>query len=163
MRRFAIFAAALLLLPPGKSAHSQVKVTVTGGKNFSSLTERTREHAVRPWDFGEPWTWHAEAFGVAFGFPVSDNWDIQVGGALSGKGYWEEYDPAGCPPSPYPCVIAGGILLSFYELTVLSGRRIELGDRIRLHLLAGPFLGYMVDPSPDEHPFDFGSAAAGFR
>lgn len=162
MRRFAIFAAVLLVLLPGKPAESQVTVTVTGGKNYSSLTGRHVDHTVRPWDFGEPWTWHGEAVGIAFGFPVSDNWGIQVGGALSEKGYWEEYDRDGCPPpsSRYRCPSSGGINLSFHELTVLSDRRIELGDRVLLHLLAGPFLGYMDGRSDDPRvqPFDFGVA-----
>ena len=115
---------------------------------------------MRPWDFGEPWTWHGEAFGVSFRFPVSDNWGMQVGGARSVKGYWREGDPMSAPPSPYPCFIGGGLVLRFFELTVLSDRRIELGDRIRLHLLAGPFLGLSADRSDDPRvqPFDFGVA-----
>lgn len=144
MRRFAIFAAALLLVLPGRSAQSQVKLAVTGGANLSTL------------DFDNPWTWHGRTVGVTSGFPVSDNWSIQLAGGMSGKGYWQEYDTEGCEPR-YPCAVAGGVSLTYLEFMVLSDRRIELGDRVRLHLLAGPFGGHQGGRR-HTRIFDFGVA-----
>lgn len=129
MRRFAIFAAALLFLVPGRPAQSQVKLSVTGGANLSTL------------DFHRPWTWHGRALGAAFGFPVSDKWSIQLAGRRSGKGYWEEYGSGTCPPRS-GCLVAGGVALTYFEFMVLADRRIELEDRVRLHFLVGPFGGY---------------------
>ncbi len=131
MRRFAIFAAALLFLVPGRPAQSQVKLSVTGGANLSTL------------DFDRPWTWHGRALGLAFGFPVSDEWSIQLAGRRSGKGYWEEYGNDGCERmGRMPCGSGGGVALTYFEFMVLSDRRIELEDRVRLHLLLGPFGGH---------------------
>ena len=143
MRRIAIFAAALLLLLPGSPAQSQIKLAVTGGANLSTL------------DFDRPWTWHGRALGMAFGFPVSDNWSIQLAGRRSGKGYWEEFYDCGdwCGVGQMPC--GGGDLLSYIEFMVLSDRRIELGDRVRLHLLVGPFGGHQGGQRQTRN-FDFG-------
>ena len=131
MRRFAIFAAVLFLLLPGRSAQSQVKVAVTGGANLSTL------------DSDNPWTWHGPTLGMAVGLPVSDKWSIQLSGRRSGKGYSEEaYDCGELWGMSMPCVVAGGVSLTYTEFMVLSDRRIELGDRVRMHLLAGPFGGH---------------------
>ena len=146
MRRFAIFAAALLLLLPGRSAQSQVKLALTGGANLSTLD-----------NYAPSWSWHGRAFGVTFGFPVSDNWSIQLAGARSGKGFYEEYDTEGC--NPYWCSAASGLLLTYLEFMVLSDRRIELGDRVRLHLLAGPFFGVSTRTRMRHTRSDFGVAA----
>ena len=129
MRRCAIFVAALLFLVPGMPARSQVKLSVTGG-TLSTL------------DFDRPWTWHGRALGVVLGFPVSDKWSIQLAGRRSGKGYWEEYGTKGCDEMRRePCSTGGGVALTYFEFMALADRRIELDDRVRLHLLVGPFGG----------------------
>lgn len=145
MRHFATFAAALLLLPPGGSAQSQVKLAVTGGANLSTL------------DFDNPVTWRGGALGLAFGFPVSDKWSIQLAGRLSGKGYWEEHDTDACMPGYGGCVAASGIQLIYSEFMFLSDRRIKLGEGVSLHLLTGPFLGHQSARS-STRSLDFGVA-----
>lgn len=143
MRRLAIFAVALFCLLPGRPAQSQIKLAVTGGANLSTL------------DFDNPWTWHGRALGVAFGLPVSDKWSIQLAAHRSGKGYWEEYDEV-CPPGwRMPCVVASGISLTYFEVMALADRRIELRERVRLHLLGGLFWGYQGG-DPHSEAFDHG-------
>jgi len=127
MRRLAIFTVLLLFLLPGRPAQGQYELAVTGGVNLSTLD---------PWT---PWTWHGRALGIAVGFPVSDKWSIQLAGQRSVKGQWVEYDTAGCPDC------GGGLVVTYIEFMVLSDIRIALGDRVRLHLLAGPFGGHQGD------------------
>lgn len=129
MRRFAIFALALLLLLPGSPAQSQVRMALSAGINLSTL------------DFDNPWTWHGGALGVAFGLPVSERWSVELASNLSAKGYWEKYDGE-CTPDPYPCAVAGGVSLLYFEFMALADRRIDFDGPVRLHLRAGHFAGY---------------------
>lgn len=128
MRRFAIFALALLLLLRGSPAQSQVRMALSAGINLSTL------------DFDNPWTWHGGAFGIAFGLPVSERWSLELASNLSGKGYWEKYDE--CPPGEYGCVVGAGVSLLYLEFMALADRRIDLAGPARLHLRAGHFAGY---------------------
>ena len=58
---------------------------------------------------------------------------------------------------PAPCVYATGVSLTYFEFMVLSDRRIELRDRVRLHLLAGLFWGHQGGRRHSE-AFDHGVA-----
>jgi len=63
----------------------------------------------------------------------------------STRGYTEKYD---CPDGGSRfCASESGIHLHYLESTLLADRRIELGSRLLLHLLAGPSLGYQWDPN----------------
>lgn len=141
MRRFAIFALALLLLLPGRPARSQVRLALSAGVNLSTL------------DFDNPWTWHGQALGVAFGLPVSERWSVELASNLSVKGYWEEHD-AECPRF---CVRGGGVSLLYFEFMALADRRIDLAGPVRLHLRAGHFSGYQGDRE-NTKAFDHGVA-----
>lgn len=140
MRRFAILLVAPLLLLPGRHAHSQVALTVAVGANVATLAyaERSERH--------QPWSFHGGTLAAAVGLPVSDDWGIQLGLGLSTKGYSEKND---CRPDAGSgvCSPGGGIYLFYLESSLLADRRIELGNRFLLHLLAGPSLGYQLDPN----------------
>ena len=154
MRRFAISAATLLLLlPPPASAHAQVTLRLTAGPNIATWV----------WPAGaerhEPWSWHGPALGVSAGLPVAGNWGIQLGGGLSVKGYSREHEGECGNAQGTSYVCASGKWITYFESTVLADRQIRLGDRFRLHLLAGPALGYQWDEYPERAAdFDFGIA-----
>ena len=62
------------------------------------------------------------------------------------KGYHGEHTcwpPWSRRVSEFPCTAEN--LIPHLEFTLLADRRFELTDRARLHLLAGPFLGYQRD------------------
>jgi len=154
MRWFMIVVAGLLLPMHGKSAQGQVALTVTVGPSLVTLTDDET-----PWSLnGEaPWSLYGGAVGIFAGFPVSDRWGIEVGGSLSIKGEYEEYDTEGCE---FGCVVSSSRDIPFVESTILADRRFELG-RHGLHLLAGAFLGYAHGGHPviDRiERFDFGVA-----
>ena len=161
MRRFAIFAAVVpLLLPPPEPAHAQVTLRVTGGLNAATWVwpDRAERH--------HPLSWHGGALGVSAGLPIFGDWGIRVGADLTVKGWHEEEpcavpllpDPPGTEDPPDTEVCESGKWIPYFETTVLADRRIELGDRFELYLLAGPFLGYQWDPLPRAKDFDFGVA-----
>lgn len=155
MRWFTIVATGLLLLAPGRFAEGQVKVAVTLGPSLVTLTDDET-----PWSLnGEaPWSWHGGgAVGVTAGFPVSDRWGFELGGAYSIKGEYEEYDTEGCDRF---CVVSSSRTIPFLESTILADRWVEHGN-VGMHLLGGAFLGY----AHGDHPvigmierFDFGVA-----
>ena len=149
MKRFAISAAALLLLLPGESAQGQVTLTLAVGPNIATLARVEGR---------ESWSQLGGGLGVTVGLPVSDDWGIQLGVGTSDKGYHREYPPCG-GVGPHGCVVSSGIYLNYLESTVLADRRFELDNRVLLHLLAGPFLAYQFDPEPQRaKAFDFGVA-----
>lgn len=151
MRRFAISAATLLLLlPPPASAHAQVTLRLTAGPNIATWVwpARAERH--------EPWSWHGPALGVSAGLPVAGNWGIQLGVGLSVKGWSDEGE---CSNARGTFACGWGKWITYFESTVLADRQIRLGDRFRLHLLAGPALGYQWDEFPQRAArFDFGIA-----
>ena len=150
MRRFAICVAALLFPLPPASAQSQVTFTVAGGPNVATWV--WPEGAERQ----ESWSWHGGALGLAAGFHVAGNWGIQLGAGLSQKG-WHGEGTCEIAWESFPC--EWGKWITYFETTALADRRIELGNRFRLHLLAGPALGYQWDPYPQRAArFDFGIA-----
>ena len=155
MRHFAIFFVTALLLLPGRPAHGQVALTVAVGANVATLAyaERSEQH--------QPWSLHGGALAAAVGFPVSDDWGIQLGLGVSTKGYTDNSD---CPDGyPGVCALGGGIYLNYLEATLLADRRIELGSRFLLHLLAGPALGYQWNPDfVRSKAFDY-AVAGGFQ
>lgn len=150
MRHFAISAAALLFLLFPASARSQVALSLTGGANIATWV--WPERAERQ----EAWSWHGAALGFAAGLPIAGNWGIQLGIGLSQKGWHDEGD---CTVGWESFACEWGKWITYAESTVLAERRIELGNRLRLHLLAGPALGYQWDPQPQVAArFDFGIA-----
>lgn len=77
---------------------------------------------------------------------MSGTWGIQLGAGLSEKGYHREHTcwpPWSRRVSEFPCTAEN--LIPYLEFTLLADRRFELTDRARLHLLAGPFLGFQRD------------------
>lgn len=155
MRRFTVFFVTPLLLLPGRPAHSQVALTVAVGVNVATLAyaERSDKH--------QPWSLHSGTLAGAVGLPLSDDWGIQLGLGVSTKGYTEKSD---CPDGyPGVCDGGGGIYLNYLEATLLADRRIELGSRFLLHLLAGPALGYQWNPNfVRSKVFDY-AVAGGFQ
>ena len=150
MRRFAICAAVLLFLLAPPSVQGQVTFTVTGGPNIATWVwpERAERH--------EPWSWHGAALSVSAGLPVAGNWGIQLGAGLSVKGWSDEGE---CAVGWETFACGWGKWITYFESTVLADRQIRLGDRFRLHLLAGPVLGYQWDEFPQRAArFDFGIA-----
>lgn len=148
MRRFAICAAVVLFLLAPPSVQGQVTLTVTGGPNIATWVwpERAERH--------EPWSWHGAALGVSAGLPVAGNWGIQLGAGLSVKGWSDEGE---CAVGWETFACGWGKWITYFESTVLADRQIRLGDRFRLHLLAGPVLGYQWDEPPQlAARFDFG-------
>lgn len=150
MIRFATSAVAALLLLSPASTRGQVTFTVTGGPNIATWV--WPERAERQ----ESWSWHGGALGLAAGFPIVGNWGVQLGIGLSEKGWhgggtcWVGWESFECE---------WGKWITYAESTVLADRRIRLGNRFRLHLLAGPALGYQWDPQPQRAArFDFGIA-----
>jgi len=153
MRWFMVVAAGLLLPVPA-TVQGQVALTVTVGPSLVTLTDDET-----PWSLnGEaPWSLYGGAVGIFAGFPISDRWGIELGGSLSLKGEYEEYDTEGCE---FACVVFSSRDIPFFESTILADRRVEFGNH-GLHLLAGAFLGY----AHGDHPvidmierFDFGVA-----
>jgi len=140
MRRYAISVAALLLLMPGSSAQGQVTLTVTGGFGFA---ERVFGHTNHTWGEDRPRSRHGRALGITAGFPMSGTWGIQLGAGLSEKGYHKEHTCRSRMASEAPCTAEN--LIPYLEFTLLADRRFQLTDRARLHLLAGPFLGFQRD------------------
>lgn len=150
MRRFAIGAAALVFVLLPSSVQGQVTFALTGGPNVATWV--WPERAERQ----ESWSWHGVALGLAAGFPIAGNWGIQLGAGLSEKG-WHGEGTCWVGWETFHCTWGKWIL--YFESTVLADRRIQLGDRLRLHLLAGPALGYQWDPEPRRAArFDFGIA-----
>lgn len=150
MRRIAICLAALfhLLLPT--SAQGQVTFTVTGGPNIATWV--WPERAERR----ESWSWHGGALGLAAGVPIVGNWGVQLGIGLSQKGWHGE---GRCAAGWETFACEWGKWITYAESTVLADRRVQLSNRFRLHLLAGPALGYQWDPQPQVAArFDFGIA-----
>lgn len=142
-KRYAIFVAALLLLLPGSSAQGQVTPTLSGGLGFA---ERVFGHANHTLGEDKPRSRHGRALGITAGFPMSGTWGIQPGAGLSEKGYHREHTcwpPWSRRVSEFPCTAEN--LIPYLEFTLLADRRFELADRARLHLLAGPFLGFQRD------------------
>jgi len=159
MRRFAIFLVTPLLLLPAGHAHGQVALTVAVGVNVATLAyaERSDRH--------QPWSLHGGTLAGTVGLPVSDNWGIQLGLGVSTKGYTEKSDCTVDYTDGYPgvCDGGGGIYLNYLETTLLVDRRIELGSRFLLHLLAGPALGYQWNPNfVRSRVFDY-AVAGGFQ
>ena len=150
MKRIAICAAILVILLPPAFAQGQVMLNLTGGVNMATWVWPERA------DRQESWSWHGGALGLAAGFPIVGNWGIQLGVGLSQKG-WNDEGTCEVGWESFAC--GWGKWITYAESTILADRRIRLGDRYRLHLLAGPALGYQWDPQPQVAArFDFGIA-----
>lgn len=162
MKRIAILAAAALstpLLPPAH-ASAQIGVALTGGVNYASMSVTGADVlSVSPVT--------RYFVGMSGTIPLSANFGIELGGALSQKGGQVDGEE-------------GQVILHFnhYELALLVRAGVPLaGDRIRPYLAAGPTMGwessctvkialfdggpYEVRPCPAEEfkERDFGLAA----
>ena len=116
---------------------------------------------------------HGWALDIVAGFPISENWGIQLGAGLSEKGYHSEHTCWVWTWGESPCTAENWI--PYFESTLLADRRFELTNRVLLHLLVGPFLGFQRDSereiwilregefvgglSREVRAFDFGIAA----
>ena len=140
MGRFAISLAALLLLLPGRSAQGQVTLSLAGGPGFAERVFGATNHT---WGETRPRFRHGWALDIAAGFPISENWGIQLGAGLSEKGYHSEHTCWFWTWGESPCTAENWI--AYFESTLLADRRFELTNRVLLHLLAGPFLGFQRD------------------
>ncbi len=165
--RTILAAAASSILPfaPPPQASAQIGVALTGGVNYASMSV-TGPDALSV----SPVTRYF--VGMSGTIPLSANFGIELGGALSQKG--GQVDGG-----------EGQVILHFnhYELALLVRAGVPLaGDRIRPYLAAGPTMGwessctgkialfdggpYEVRPCPAEEfeERDFGLAAgAGFE
>ena len=133
MKRFAVFAAAvLLILLPGTSAYGQVTFSVWGGVNVARMVRAPADG--RPERTGNAHG-HVQrgTLGLAVGVPISGRWSIQLNVSDSPKGR-DISDPTQKTTWKH----------DYFELNLLADLRLDLGegDRAWLHLLAGPALAY---------------------
>ena len=153
MRRIAVCAAVLAMLLPPAFAEGQVTLNLTGGPNFATWV--WPERAGRQ----KPWSWLGAALGVSARLPVDEKWGIQLGVGVSEKG-WSDEGICWVGWESFACSAKVGKWITYFESTVLADRQFRLGDRFRLHLLAGSALGYQWYDDPRKAArFDFGVIA----
>lgn len=131
MKTFRYLILPALFLFAGSPASAQVSVAMLGGANLASTALADNEAAPPA-----PETVTRLSLGVAADFPLTRHFGIQLGGGYSQRGFNTAFTEGN---------VAGESLIEvdYAEVTVLGKLHIPLyGDRLSVHLLAGPAVGY---------------------
>ncbi len=131
MRNFCYLALSSLFLFAGAPASAQIHLSMMGGANLASTELSSDEVAVPTSE-----TVTRISVGVAATFPVAGHFGIQLGGGYSQRGSNSQFTDGDATGESL-------IEADYAELTALGRLAIPLyGDRIGIHLLAGPAFAY---------------------
>lgn len=131
MKRFAtVVAVTVLLAVPAASALGQTTLLLSGGLNRASIVVTGDDEELV--EFLEP-AMRISA-GIAAEIPLSEGWNLELGGSYSQKGYALEDVPFG----------SFSVAIDYLEITALAGKPFPVGDRATVKLLAGPALALQL-------------------
>lgn len=131
MKRFTtLVAVTVLLAVPAASALGQTTLLLSGGLNRASIVVTGDEEELV--EFLEP-AMRISA-GIAAEIPLSEGWNLELGGSYSQKGYALEDVPFG----------SFSVAIDYLEITALAGKPFPVGDRATVKLLAGPALALQL-------------------
>lgn len=121
----ALAAVTLAPLWPG-AALAQTTFTVAGGLNIASV-------ALSPDEGVSPESVTRLGIGVSAGIPMSERFGLHLGAGYSQKGF---------SASGFGADITTEI--DYLEFTALAGLPLSAGERVSVHLLAGPALAFKL-------------------
>ena len=131
MRSLYYLVLSTLFLFAGSPASAQINLSMMGGANLASTALSSDDVAVPTAE-----TVTRVSLGVAATFPVADHFGIQLGGGYSQRGSNSRFTDGDATGESL-------IEVDYAELTALGRLAIPLyGDRIGIHLLAGPAFAY---------------------
>lgn len=137
MKRFAtLVAVTVLLAVPAASALGQTTLLLSGGLNRASIVVTGDDEELL--EFLEP-AMRISA-GIAAEIPLSEGWNLELGGSYSQKGYALEDVPFGS----FSEAIDYSVAIDYLDITALAGKPFPVGDRATVKLLAGPALGLQL-------------------
>ena len=134
MKRLAtLVAVTATLLTPATPALAQTALLFSGGLNRASIAVTVPEGKAALSEYLEPVT--RMSAGLAVGIPLSEGWNIELGGSYSQKGFAIPKFGGGS---------GGSFLIDYREVTALASKPFPLGDRASVSLLAGPALALQL-------------------
>jgi len=131
-RLATLVAVTATLLAPATPALAQSALLFSGGLNRASIAVTGGEYALL--EYLEPVT--RMSAGLAVEIPLSEGWNIELGGSYSQKGYAIDDNPE--------LGGSGSGAIDYLEVTALASKPFPLGDRASVSLLAGPALALQV-------------------